>query len=207
MTGRTPSGGKSQNTGFSGPFGQGQPPWHLEKFRAKSRKTRFPGARGTFGGKKRPPKKLLPKSAQLFYILRFDGPAPQGREIVKYWVFRPFWPRAAPRHLEKFRAKNRKTQFPGARGTFGEKNRTPKKFLPKSAQLFYILYFDGPDPQGWEIAKNWVFGPFWPRAAPWHGTQRNSGLKTEKRDCPELGALLGGKNGRPKSFSQKARNF
>ena len=143
---------------------------HLGKFRARAenRKTRFPGARGTFGEKNRPPQKFLPKSAQLFYILRFDRPDPQGQEIAKYWVFRPFWPRSAPWHLEKFRAQNRETQFPGARGTFGGETHPPQKFLPKIARLFYFLRFDRPDTQGREIAKYWVFRPFWPRVAPWH---------------------------------------
>ena len=107
-------------------------------------------------------------SLQLFYISRFDRPGPQGREIAKYLFSRPFWPRAAPWHLEKFRAENRKTRFPGARGTFGGGNRPPQKFLPKSAQLFDILRLDPPDPQGWEIAKYWVFRPFGLGAAPWH---------------------------------------
>ena len=46
---------------------------HLEKFRtqAKNGKTQSPGARGTFGGKIRPPQNFLPEIAQLFYILCF----------------------------------------------------------------------------------------------------------------------------------------
>ena len=113
----------------------------------------FPGARGTFGGKIRLPQKFLPEIAQLFYILRFGRPDPQGREITKYGFSGPFWPRAAPWHLEKFRAKNRK------------KIRPPHKFIPKSAQQFYILCFGRTDPQGREIAKYGGFRHFWPRAA------------------------------------------
>ena len=64
------------------------------------------------GGKNRPPQKFLPKSAQLFYTLRFDRSDPREREIAKYWVVRSFWPRAAPWHLEKFRVKTRKHNFP-----------------------------------------------------------------------------------------------
>ena len=108
-TDRTPRGGKSQNTGFLGSFWPRAAPWHLDGFQVEHRKTRFPGARGTFRKKKRPPQKFLPKIAQRFYILCFDRPDAQGQEIAKYWVFRPFWPRAAPWHLEKFRFKNRKT--------------------------------------------------------------------------------------------------
>ena len=136
---RTPTGGKSQNTGILGPFGLGQP--LAERFRAENGKMQFPGARGTFGEKIPPPQEFLPKIAQLFYMLCFRRPDPHGREIAKYRFSRPFWPRAAPWHLAKFRAGNRKTQFPRARGTFGEKVRPPQKFLPKIGQLFYMLRF------------------------------------------------------------------
>ena len=108
----------------------------------------------------------------------------------------------SPWHLEKFRAKNGKTQFPTARRTFGGKIRPPQKFLPKIAELFYSLRFGQPDLQGREIAKYMVSRPFWPRAAL--GT---SGPKTEKHNFLELGRRLGGKSIRPKSFSQKLRNF
>ena len=45
-------------------------------------------------------------------------------------------------HLKKSRARaeNGKMQFPGARGTFGGEIRTPQKFLPESAQLFFTFY-------------------------------------------------------------------
>ena len=41
------------------------------------------------------------------------------------------------------------------------------------------------------------------------GTYKNygPGRKTRKSNFPVLGALLGGKSGRPKSFSRKLRNF
>ena len=54
------------------------------------------------------------------------------------------------------------------------------------------------------MVNYWGFGPFW--AA---GTERNSGPgpKTEKRNFLDLGALLGGKSGRPKNFSPKLRIF
>ena len=79
LTDRTPRGRKSQNTGFLGPVGL----WHFEKSRAQAenRKTQFPGTRG---------RKLEGKNyhairdgcLQLFYILHFDRPDPQGREIL-----------------------------------------------------------------------------------------------------------------------------
>ena len=87
---------------------------------------------------------------------------------AKYRDFRPFWPRAAPWHLAKFQAKNKKTRFPGASGTFGGEIRPPQKFLTEIAQLFYILCFRRPEPQGLEIAKYWFSRNFWLRAAPWH---------------------------------------
>ena len=120
-----------------------------------------------------------------------------------------FWPFLGGGHLEKFRArfKNRNARFPGAKGTFGGRIRPPQKFLPKIAQLFYILRFGRADPQGREIAKYGFSGPFWPRAAL--GTWGNSGpgSKTDKRDFPERGAHLGGKSVRPKGFFPKLRNF
>ena len=118
-----------------------------------------------------------------------------------------FWPVLGGGHLVKFRARaeNRKTQFPGARGTFGEKNRPPQKFLPKSVQLFYILRFDRPDPQGQEIAKYWGFRPF--GLGQPLGTSRNSGPKTKKRDFPELGALLGKQPDTPKVLPEKRATF
>ena len=125
----------------------------------------FPKARGTFGGGIRPPQKFLPEIVQLFYILCFGELQPHGQLIARYWDFRPFWPRAAPWHLQKFRAENGKTQSPGARGTFTGKIRPPKKFLPEKAQLFHILRFGRPDPNGREIAKYWFSRPLWPRAA------------------------------------------
>ena len=87
-------------------------------------------------------------------------------------------------HLQKSRgwAENGKMQFPSARGTFWGNIRTPHKFLPESAQFFYISCFGRPDPHWQEIAKYGVLRPFWPRAAL--GTERNSGRKTEKHKQP-----------------------
>ena len=51
----------------------------------------------------------------------------------------------------------------------------------------------------------WVFGPF--SAAGTSGRNSGRGLKTEKHDFPELGALLGEKYVRPKSFSPELRTF
>ena len=142
---------------------------------------------------------------QLFYVLQFGRPDPQGREIAKYGYFRPFWPRTA---FGTYRN-------PG-RGLKMEKHNYPALGVPKSKkiyhairygcpQLCYSLRFARPDPHGREIAKYEYFRPFWPRAAL--GTWRNPGMgpKTEKCKIPVL--PLGGKYGRPKSFSAKGRNF
>ena len=87
---RTPRGGKLRNTGGSGPFGL----WHLEKSRAQAEngKTQFPGARGPKIEKSY--HAIRDDCPQLFYILRFARPDPQGREIAQYWLSRPFWPLA-----------------------------------------------------------------------------------------------------------------
>ena len=156
-------------------------------------------------GKKPDTQKFLPKTAQLFYILCFDRPDPQGREIAKYWGFRPFWPRAAPWHLEKFRAENRKTRFPGARSPFGKKTRTPKSFSRKLRNIFTFCVLTDRTPRGGKSQNTVFLGPF--GLGQPLGTERNSGLETAKRDFPELGAFLGKTNWTPKSFSRKLRNF
>ena len=92
---------------------------------------------------------------QLSYILRFGRPEPNGRESAKNGGFRPLWPRTA---LGTYRnpgrgPKTEKTQFPGARGTFGGEIRAPQNFLPESAQLFCFLRFGRPDLNRREIEK------------------------------------------------------
>ena len=90
-----------------------------------------------------------------------------------------------PLALEKSRgwAENGNKQFPGARGTYGKKIRTPQKFLPESAQLFYITFWPTGPP---EIAKYGGFRPFWPRAAL--GTERNFGAQNRKTQTATLRA-------------------
>ena len=112
------------------------------------------------GEKMRPPQRFLPRMAQLFYSLRFGRPDPQGREIAKYCVFRAFWPRAAPWHSEKFRAENRKTRFPRARGTFGGKNWTPKSFSRKLRNFFTFCGLTDRTPRGGKLQHTGFLGPF-----------------------------------------------
>ena len=101
-----------------------------------------------------------------------------------------FWPVPGRGHWDKFRTRvgNRKTQFPGARGTFGGEIRVPQKFLPEIAQLFYILRFGRPDPHGRKIAKYCISGtfglgqPLALREIPGRtGKNTNSLIETEKR--------------------------
>ena len=79
-----------------------------------------------FGGEIGPPQKFLPNIAQLFYFFRFGQPAPQGQEIAKYWFLGHFG-LGQPLAPEKFWTENTKTQFAGARGTFGENIRNGTK--------------------------------------------------------------------------------
>ena len=60
------------------------------------------------------------------------------------------WPVLGRQHLENFRAqvKNRKTRFPGARGTFGGKSVRPKSFSPKLRNLFTCCVFADRTPRG-----------------------------------------------------------
>ena len=185
----TPNGGKSQNTGFLGPFGLGQRLALGEIPGEKNGKTRFPGPRGTFGGEIPSAPKVSPKSCAMFlHFLRFRRPDPQGQEIAKYWSVGPFWPRADPWHLEKFRTENRKTQFPVARGTFGEKNPSAPKVSSQNFANFDQFAFWSTGPPGREIAKYWFSGPFGLgqplalRGIP-GGKQKNenSQIETEKR--------------------------
>ena len=73
----------------------------------------------------------------------------------KYRYFRSFWPRMA---LGTYRnpgagPKTEKCNFPVLGTIFWGGFQKPRKFLPESAQLFYILHFGQPDPHGREIAQ------------------------------------------------------
>ena len=173
---------KGDSLGFWPVLGRG----HLEKFRAQAKngKTRFPGARATFGKKLRPAQKFLPKNAQLFYILRFGRPNPQWRPIAKYGFSGPFWPREA-----LGRVKNGKRVFPGATGTFGE-IRPPQKFLPKIAQFFYILCFS-------RFSCFSFFLLFFADRSPRGGKSQNTGFAAQNRESQT--ALLRPKRDKPPS--------
>ena len=128
-----------------------------------------------------------------------------GPQVVAKGDLLGFWPALGRGHFEKFRArvKNRKTQFPGARGTFGEKICPPQKFTPDILQLFYILRFGRTDPQGREIAKYGVPRPFG-RGQPLAlreilgAKQKNTNSLIEKREKREPKPLQLGPNTQPR---------
>ena len=135
-----------------------------EIFRPKTEKHNFLELGGILQRKSVRPKRFSQK-VQLFYILRFGRPDPQGQEIAKYGFFRPVWPRAALGTERNSGPKTEKCNFPELGALFWGEIHPPQKFLPKSAQLFYILCFRRPDPHRRQIAKYGGFGHFWPRAA------------------------------------------
>ena len=69
-----------------------------------------------------------------------------------------FWPVLGRGHLDKFQdwANIIKTQLPGARGPEIEK-KSYHAMRNGCPQLFYVLRFARPDPQGRKIAKRWGF--------------------------------------------------
>ena len=93
-----------------------------------------------------------------FYVL--PDWTPTSRKLQNTGILSHFglgWPLAL-REILGLGRKRKKMQFPGARGTFEEKIRTPQIFFPGIAQLFYILRFGQPDPHGRDIAKYGVWG-------------------------------------------------
>ena len=201
---RPPPAGNSDLVLFWPVLGRG----HLEKSwtRAGNIKTQFPGARGPKTERKRY-HAVRDGCPQPFYVLRFARPDSHGREIAQYGHFRPFWPRTAfGTWRNRARAENGKTQFPGARGPEIE-GKSYHAIRDGCPQLFYPLRFARPDPQGQEIAKHGYVRPFWPRTAL--GTWRNPGAgpKTEKRNFPVLGALLGKYTDAPKVSPRKCATF
>ena len=96
----------------------------------KTEKTQFPGARGQ--REKKSYHAVRDGCPQLCYLLRFDRPDPQGREIAKYGYFRPFWPRTA---FGTYRN-------PG-RGLTMEKRNLPALGILKSKRKCYHAIRDG----------------------------------------------------------------
>ena len=96
---------------------------HHSKGVVKSKKNMLPGYPGWFSAT---------FSGTTYFSVR--PPAVGNGDLVV------FWPVLGLGHSEKFRAraKNRKTQFPAARGTFGGKSGRPKSF---SLKLHNFLHF------------------------------------------------------------------
>ena len=96
---RTPTGGKSQITGILGQFSLGRP-LEIPGLGRKTGKYNFPVLGAFLRGIPDAPK-VSPRN--------YATPKPHGREIAKYGVLRPFWPRTALGPWN-FRTENRKTQ-------------------------------------------------------------------------------------------------
>ena len=62
-----------------------------------------------------------------------------------------------PLALREIPVLGRKMQFSGARGPFGDKIRTPQKFLPESAHFFTVYVFADRTPTGGK-SRNVGFG-------------------------------------------------
>ena len=87
LTDRTPTGGKSQNMGFLGHFGLGQPLALAEvPGPGQNRKTQFPGARGPEAGEKKLPRYPGWLSATFLHFMFWPtGPPGAGnREIREF---------------------------------------------------------------------------------------------------------------------------
>ena len=116
--GSNPPAGNSNLAGVWSIFGL----WHLEKFRAQPENTKTQyGARGTFMEKNVTTlfrKVFCTFLGKYFFLV---GPPPAGNSDVV--GFGPFWPFGTWRKFGPGR-KNTRTKFPGARGTFMEKNVT-----------------------------------------------------------------------------------
>ena len=95
-------------------------------------------------------KKVIPRYPVWFSATTFFGPPPvrNGDSVV-------FWPVLGLGHLKKFRAqakKNRKKQFPNARGPETE-NHSYHAVRDCCPHLSYGLCFNRPEPHGQENAK------------------------------------------------------
>ena len=85
-----------------------------------------------------------------------------GPQVVAKGDLLGVWPVLGRGHLEKFQAQveNGKTQFPGARGTFGDKIQLPQKFLPKLSNFFTFFVLADPTPRGVKSQNTGFLGPF-----------------------------------------------
>ena len=87
---------------------------------------------------------------------------PSGPQVVTKGGLLGFWPVLGRGHSEKFwaRAKNRKTQFPGARRTFEKRSVRPKIFSPKLRNFFTFCGLGDQTPRGGKSQNTGFLGPF-----------------------------------------------
>ena len=113
-------------------LGRGQIPGPV-----KNGKTRFPGARGP-EIEKNSYHAIRDGCLHLFYVLRFDRPDPQGREIAKYRFFRPLWPRASLGTSGHSGPKMEKYNFMELGALLGEISVRPKSFSLNVRNFFTV---------------------------------------------------------------------
>ena len=87
---RTPRGGKSQNTGFLGPLGLGQPLGTWRNSWPKTGKHNFPEVGGLLGNKSARSKIFSPKSCNFFTFCVLADRTPTGGKSQHTGVLGPF---------------------------------------------------------------------------------------------------------------------
>ena len=91
--------------------------------------------------------------------------------------------------------------FPGARALLGGKSRRPKSFSPKVRNFFMFYVLVDWTPMGGKSRNTGVLGHFGLGRLLALGEIPGVGRKRKIANFQVLGALLGGKSRRPKSFS------
>ena len=87
------------------------------------------------------------------------------------------------------------------------KSNGPKSFSPKVRIFFTFSFLAARTPTGGKLQNKAILAYFG-LGRPWALREiPGPGPKMEQCNLPVLGALWGGKPGRPKSFSPKVRNF
>ena len=116
-----------------------------------------------------------------------------------------FWPILGTKRNSGPGPKSEKHNFPELGALLGKKSVCPRNFSLKLCNFFTFCVLAHRTPRGGKSQNTGFLGHF--GLGQPLGTYRNSGPKTEKCNILELGAFLEKKSVRPKSFSQKLRNF